>query len=89
MADTGTTQLFASCFVPGNTFHVILTPSWASRSMNSAIPQFSTVLIDYSLEDLDVLLFRLYALQQFNAIILLGEFARSTSVCLFYCDNKS
>lgn len=37
MAETGTTQLVASCFVPGITFHVILIPSWASRSRNSDI----------------------------------------------------
>jgi hypothetical protein len=27
MVDTGTTQLLASCFVPGITFHAIRTPS--------------------------------------------------------------
>ena len=37
MAETGTTQLEDSCFVPGITFHGIRTPSWDSSSRNSAI----------------------------------------------------
>ena len=46
MMEIGITLSIASCFVPGMTFHGIRTPSWDSRSSNSAIVErFSRLMM--------------------------------------------
>lgn len=46
MMEIGITLSIASCFVPGITFHGIRTPSWDSRSSNSAIVEDCRVYDD-------------------------------------------